>query len=156
MRCVRAVVVLASAVALGAPAAATAANGSYGPWEPIYQGPITAPAGYVCSFTVTAEPVYERPQIRYHYDDAGSIDGYQVTGPLVARITNTKTGASVQRNLSGLGTVTLNPDGSYDAVVNGNFLVFFLGGDNPQSELSCSRGAPSSTAPRRATRPSSP
>jgi hypothetical protein len=73
--------------------------------------------------------------IRYHYDDAGTLDGYQVTGPLVARVTNVETGASIERNLASFGTVTLNPDGSYDAVVEGNFLVFFTSGESPSNEL---------------------
>jgi hypothetical protein len=122
-------------LALCAAGAATGSGGSWGPWEPTYQGPITAPAGVVCSFEVTAEPVRQKMRLRYHYADSGEIDGYQVTGPLIARITNTETGASLQQNLSGLGTVTLNADGSYDAVVDGNFLVFFLAGDSPANEL---------------------
>ena len=112
-----------------------AADGSYRPWQPTYQGPITAPAGAVCSFTVSAEPVREDLRVRYHYDSAGNIDGYEATGQLIGRITNTETGASVVRNLSGPGTVTFNPDGSYDAVVQGDFLVFFLAQDNPANEL---------------------
>jgi len=112
-----------------------AATGSWGPWESTYQGPITAPAGVVCPFEVTAEPVMENLRIRYHYDGAGNIDGYEVTGPLVARVTNTENGKSVRRNLASKGTVFFNPDGSYDAVVDGNFLLFFLDGDNPAHEL---------------------
>jgi hypothetical protein len=133
----RLALLLLSFLALAAAGVATAApdEGSYGPWEPTYQGPITAPAGFVCSFEVTAEPVREHLLVRYHYDAAGNVDGYQATGLLIARITNTETGASVVRNLSGPGTVTFNPDGSYDAVVEGNFLVFFLGQDDPANQL---------------------
>lgn len=123
------------ALALTGAGATSAADGSYGPWEPTYQGPITAPAGVVCSFTVTAEPVREDLRIRYHYDAAGNVDGYEATGQLIGRVTNTETGASVVRNFSGPGTVTFNPDGSYDAVVAGDFLVFFLAQDNPSNEL---------------------
>jgi hypothetical protein len=123
------------AVALAAAGRTSAADGSYGPWEATSQGSITAPAGYVCRFTVTAEPVSEDLRIRYHYDAAGNIDGYQVTGQLIGRITNADTGASVVRNLSGPGTVTFNPDGSYDAVVSGDFLVFFLARDTPSNAL---------------------
>jgi hypothetical protein len=112
-----------------------ASDGSYGPWQATYQGPITAPAGLVCAFTVTAEPVREDLRVRYHYDSAGNVDGYEATGMLIARITNNETGASVVRNLSGPGTVMFNPDGSYDAVVSGDFLVFFLPQDTPSSEL---------------------
>jgi hypothetical protein len=119
----------------GAAGTSAASGGSYGPWEPTYQGPITAPAGIVCPFTVTAEPVREDLRVRYHYDSTGDVDGYEATGQLIARITNEETGASVVRNLSGPGTVTFNPDGSYDAIVSGDFLVFFLGGDTPSHEL---------------------
>jgi hypothetical protein len=114
---------------------AGAEGNGYGPWEPAYQAPITAPAGYVCPFTVTAEPVRQDIRVRYHYDLAGDVDGYQATGQLIGRITNDETGASVVRNLSGPGTVTLGSDGSYDADVSGGFLVFFVPQDNPSREL---------------------
>ena len=123
------------ALALLGAGATTAADGYYGPWQPFYQDPITAPAGVVCSFEVTAEPVRQDIRVRYHYDSAGNIDGYEATGQLIGRITNTETGASVVRNLSGPGTVTFNPDGSWDAVTGGDFLVFFLPQDNPSSQL---------------------
>src|SRR5919204_5569323 len=76
------------AIVLAGAGTTAAAEGSYGPWEPIDQAPIAAPAGLVCPFTVTAEPVLQKLRIRYHYEDAGAVDGYQVTGLLVARITN--------------------------------------------------------------------
>jgi hypothetical protein len=124
------------ALALVGAGATSAADGNgYGPWEPTFQGPITAPAGVVCPFAVTAEPVREDLRVRYHYDAAGNVDGYEATGQLIARITNDETGASVVRNLSGPGTVTFSADGSYDAVVHGDFLVFFLGQDNPSHQL---------------------
>jgi hypothetical protein len=135
MRRVAALVLGVLAFTLAGVPASAGADGSYGPWEPTYQGAITAPAGSVCSFTVTAEPVRENLSVRYHYDAAGNVDGYQAKGLLIARITNVETGSSVVRNLSGPGAVTFNPDGSYDAVVEGNFLVFFLGSDNPANEL---------------------
>ena len=131
-----AVVLLGTFVlALGATGAASAAAGSWGPWEPTYQGPIAVPAGIVCTFPVSAEPVRQHMLIRYHFDDSGAIDGYQVTGPLVARVTNVDSGASVERNLASFGTVTLNADGSFDASVEGNFLVFFTSGESPSNEL---------------------
>jgi len=123
------------ALALVGAGTTAAADGSYGPWQPTYQGPITAPAGVVCSFAVTAEPVREDLRVRYLYDSASNVDGYEATGRLIGRITNTQTGASVVRNLSGPGIVTFNPDGSYDAVVDGDFLVFFLAQDSPSNEL---------------------
>jgi hypothetical protein len=123
------------ALALAAAGTTVAATGSYGPWQPTSQGAITAPAGFVCPFTVTAEPVKQDLRIRYHYDASGAVDGYQVTGQLVGRITNAETDASVVRNLSGPGTVTFNPDGGYDAVVSGDFLVFFLARDTPSNAL---------------------
>jgi hypothetical protein len=129
------VLLVAGALALGAAATGSAAEGSWGPWEPTDQGPIFAPAGLVCPFPVSAEPLFQNLRQRLHYDDAGNVDGYEVTGPLIGRITNVNTGASRVLNLSGLGIVTFNPDGSYDAIVNGNFLVFFKSGENPSNEL---------------------
>jgi hypothetical protein len=124
------------ALALVGAGATSASDGNgYGPWEPTFQGPITAPAGVVCPFTVTAEPVRQDLRVRYHHDAAGNVDGYEVTGQLIGRITNDETDTSVVRNLSGPGTVTFNADGSYDAVVHGDFLVFFLGQDNPSHQL---------------------
>ena len=132
----RATILIALLVlALCTTGAASAGDGSWGPWEPTYQGPITAPAGTVCTFAVSAEPVLQHMLLRYHYDDTGAIDGYQVTGPLVARVTNVESGASVERNLASFGTVMLNADGSYDATVEGNFLVFFTTGESPSNEL---------------------
>jgi hypothetical protein len=122
--------------ALALCAAQTAvAGGSWGTWDATYQGPISVPAGIVCPFAVSAEPVMQHMEVRYHSSDDGTIDAYQVKGPLVARVTNTDTGASLVRNLASFGTVTLNPDGSYDALVTGNFLVFFTGGESPANEL---------------------
>jgi hypothetical protein len=135
MKRLAAVLLSIGALALAGAGATLAADGSYGPWQSTYQGPITAPAGVVCPFTVTAEPVSEDLRVRYHYDSAGNVDGYEATGQLIARITNTETGASVVRNLSGPGTVTFNPDGSYDAIVAGDFLVFFLAQDDPSNAL---------------------
>jgi hypothetical protein len=129
------VVVGALAVTAFTAAPSAAASGSWGPWEPTEQGPINAPAGVVCPFPVSAVPVEQHLLLRYHYDDAGVIDGYEATGSLVGRFTNTDTGQSVVRNLSGPGTVTFGSDGSYDAVVSGNFAVFFLAGDTPANEL---------------------
>src|SRR5204862_7763665 len=106
MKRLAAVLLSIAALALAAAGATLAADGSYGPWEATYQGPITAPAGVVCPFTVTAEPVREDLRVRYHYDAGGNVDGYEASGQLVGRITNTATGTSVVRNLSGPGTVT--------------------------------------------------
>ena len=122
------------ALALGA-AHTAAADGSWGSWEPTFQGPISVPAGVVCPFAVSAEPVHEDLAVRYHYDETGGVDAYQFKGPLVARITNLDTGASVVRSLSGVGTVTPHADGSYDAVFEGGLLLFQRAGDTPSSEL---------------------
>jgi hypothetical protein len=128
-------VMLAVVAFSGAVGVAAAAEDSWGPWEPTYQGPISVPAGLVCSFPVQADPVRQDLAIRYHYDEAGNPDGYQVKGVLIAQITNVDTGASVERNSSSFGTVLYNSDGSWEAVVTGPFLVFFVTGDNPSNQL---------------------
>jgi hypothetical protein len=123
------------ACAAFAAGAATAAGDSYGPWQPTYQGPIDVPAGFVCSFPISAEPVHQHLLLRYRYDAAGNIVGYQVTGPIVVRITNTLTGDTVQRNAASLATVTLNPDGSWTALFDGNLLLFMTVDDTPSGQL---------------------
>jgi hypothetical protein len=120
--------------ALGA-AQAAAADGSWGPWEPTFQGPISVPAGAVCPFAVSAGPVHEDLAVRYHYEDTGAIDAYELKGPLVARITNLESWASVVRSLSGFGTVIPHADGPYDATFEGGLLLFLGSGDSPSSEL---------------------
>jgi hypothetical protein len=122
------------ALALGA-ATAAAADGSWGSWEPTFQGPITVPAGTVCPFAVSAEPVREDLAVRYHFDASGSVDAYEFKGPLLARITNVDTGASAVRSLSGFGSVVPHADGSYDAVFEGGVLLFLRSADSPSSEL---------------------
>jgi len=92
MRRLATISLTAFALTLWLVGAATGASGSWGPWEPTYQGPITAPAGVVCPFAVSASPVREDLKVRYHYDEAGAIDGYESNGPLIARITNLQTG----------------------------------------------------------------
>lgn len=126
---------IVSALALCAVPAASAGTGSWGSWEPTYQGPIAAPAGAVCPFPVSAEAVSQDLRLRYHFDEAGNADGYEIVGPLVARITNTVTGASIERNLASKGTVFFAEDGSWEAVVDGNFLIFFTERDSPSTEL---------------------
>jgi len=121
-------------LALGA-ASAGAADGSWGSWEPTFQGPLSVPAGAVCLFAVSAEPVRENLAVRYHYDDTGTVDAYEFKGPLLARITNLDTGESVVRSLSGFGSVVPHADGSYDAVFEGGLLLFLGSGDSPSSQL---------------------
>jgi hypothetical protein len=135
MKRVAALIVAVLGLALAGIATAADTGTGYGAWESTFQGPITAPTGLVCPFQVTAAPVREDLRVRYHYDADGNIDGYQATGQLIARITNDETGKSVVRNLSGPGTVTFYPDGSYDAVASGGFLIFFLPGDDPSQQL---------------------
>ena len=122
------------ALALGA-ATAAAADGSWGRWEPTFQGAFTVPAGAVCPFAVSAEPIREDLAVRYHYDDTGAVDAYEFKGPLLAQITNLDTGESVVRSLSGFGSVVPHADGSYDAVFEGGLLLFMGSGDSPASEL---------------------
>jgi hypothetical protein len=86
MKRLAAVFVIVLGLALAGAASAADGNG-YGPWESTFQGAITAPAGAVCTFQVTASPVREDLRVRYHYDSAGNVDGYDATGQLIARIT---------------------------------------------------------------------
>src|SRR5918911_4392833 len=66
-----------AALALAGAGTSSAADGSYGPWESTYQGPITAPAGVVCPFTVTAGAPRGKLRLPYHHHSAGQRARYE-------------------------------------------------------------------------------
>jgi hypothetical protein len=115
---------LAVATAVGMPAiastatasAATAGTTSAAAWQPYRTAPWTDAPGAVCSFGVAATPVDDQEQERIlaSYPD-GSPQLQVFRGPLFVRYTNTSTGASVVRDLSGYGWFHYGPDGSIDA-----------------------------------------
>ncbi|WP_225730729.1 MULTISPECIES: hypothetical protein [unclassified Nocardia] len=96
--------------------------------------PFDYPAGEVCAFPAHVEfPVSDLTE-QVWYDGAGRPLFGTETGALVIRITNTDTGRTVDRNISGDGTLvypTLDQD---DFVLSGgDWSAGFHGSDSPAS-----------------------
>lgn len=108
----------AAVIALCAPGASAA------DWQP-YR---TSPADYTgtCSFPVHAEAVTDEEETRI---DAVLPDGspriQEFRGPLTMRFTNTSTGASVVRDLSGYGRLHFFADGGSTGYFDGGVSVHF-------------------------------
>jgi hypothetical protein len=93
---------LATGPAASAATAATTAN--LPPWQTYRTGSFGYAAGQVCSFGLSGVPVKDGEQYRtlqYYPDGTAELNEYR--GPLYVRFTNTATGRSVVRNLSGYG-----------------------------------------------------
>ena len=110
------------AAALGVPAAAGAATtvpaGSSVPWQQYRTAPWTDPPGAVCAFGVTTSILVDQEQERVlaSYPN-GQPKLQEFRGPLVVRYTNTSTGQSVVRDLSGYGWFHYRADGSSQALI---------------------------------------
>lgn len=133
---------LAGPAALAAPvdsAAATArssvARGGSAGWEPVPAPPFVLPAGEVCSFEVAGEfPVNEQRAFVLRGPDGEKRFEY-ITGRLVGVFTNTSSGETVERDLSGIGAITYRPDGGFRLAVVGAALIGFHPGDDPANIL---------------------
>jgi hypothetical protein len=79
---------------------------------PLPEAPFSYPAGEVCAFPVSVTNPVQQEFITYLCDDEGNVVGATITGKLIATITNTATGESVDRILTGLGTISFGSDGS--------------------------------------------
>ena len=111
--------VVVVAAALGVPAAATpAAADSSVPWQQYRTAPWTDAPGAVCTFGVTTSIVVDQEQERVlaNYPN-GDPKLQEFRGPLVVRYTNTSTGQSVVRSLSGYGWFHYGTDGSSEALI---------------------------------------
>ncbi len=87
-----------------AASAATAGTTKLPPWQTYRTGSFGYAAGQVCSFGLSGVPVKDGEQYRtlqYYPDGTAELNEYR--GPLYVRFTNTSTGRSVVRNLSGYG-----------------------------------------------------
>lgn len=114
-RLVAAAVLLGLPLTIGAtPAAATS------PWTPYRAADFVVPAGDRCSFELRGEVVSDKERIRTldTYSD-GSPRVQQVVGQLVVRYTNTATGRSVVRNLTGNALIDYGTDGSFTLILKG-------------------------------------
>ena len=101
--------------ALVAGFAAPAWASSPSPWQPVHEQPFTQPAGAVCPFALHGDIVTDHVLVRtlQTYPD-GSAEEQEFAGPLVIRFTNLSTGASVERNLTGIAYFFYEPDGTIE------------------------------------------
>jgi hypothetical protein len=106
-------------VTLIAPAAG-AADGSAGNggWKPFRSQPFDSTN--VCSFTIHGDIVEDQEEVRVDatYPD-GSTKVEEFRGPLVIRFTNTSTGESVVRDVSGYAVLHFKQDGGSTWFFNG-------------------------------------
>ena len=98
------------------------------------------PAGFVCPFALSAEPIVDRATTTIHYDKQGDIRWFHGSGALVYRYTNDDTGKSVDLNISGPGKQTEGADGLIHVDGNGPWSLLFFPGDNPSSTALYIRG----------------
>lgn len=115
------------------PAAASAGTPTptaTGGWTPVTYGSLDQPAGTDCSFELKidfpTQGVEQRISVTY---PDGSPLRTDFRGPLIARYTNAATGASVDEDLSGVGTLYNFPDGSSLWNISDNFGVSIKPGD---------------------------
>jgi hypothetical protein len=96
---------------------------------------VTFPAGTLCSFPVTWESVVNG-LFFITFVDRGDDFRFQIgAGYQVTRVTNEATHESIVINVTGPGKVTANPDGSITLAGGGHWLVGFLPGDSPSSQM---------------------
>lgn len=127
----------AAAVTGAAPAAAAPAAGGHTVTGP---APVPAPdfdlaAGDVCAFGVHGTYPVNRQQGWTTTDASGRTVAEYVQGTLTGVFTNTATGRSVTRDLSGQGLSTYAADGSSVFTGHGPALVGFHAGDRPAHQL---------------------
>jgi hypothetical protein len=82
-----------------------------------------------CDFDVFLHVVENKEFITTYFDDDGSPTRQIITGQLVVELTNLETGESIVYNISGPVFVTFSEDGSFDVVLGGRSLLFFVPGD---------------------------
>jgi hypothetical protein len=101
----------------------TALADTPGPWTPYHSQGFEAPAGTRCPFGLRGEVLRDHELIRtLSTQPDGSPDVQEIVGPLVFRFTNTATGRSVVRNLTGTGLIDHGTDGSFTLyLVGGHF-----------------------------------
>ncbi|MFI8849903.1 hypothetical protein ACIGW3_06815 [Streptomyces sp. NPDC053499] len=83
------------------------------PWRPFRPGDITLPGGVYCPFDLHLHLVEDEEMTRVdsRYPD-GSVHINEYKGKLVVDFTNTDSGVTVRRDLSGRGAEELRPDGT--------------------------------------------
>ena len=120
LRHIVAVLVLLAATVLAAPATAGAASHPV-PWHRFRTAPWHDAPGKVCTFGLSGTPVKDREQTRIlaRYPN-GKPRVQEFRGPLYVRYTNTHTGKTLTRNLSGYGWFFYGPSGGVRFFVPGH------------------------------------
>lgn len=97
------------------------------PWSPYRTAPFTLPAGTRCPFPLRGTPVYDDERIRTlaTFPD-GTPRVQEVDGPLIVRYTDTDSGATVVRDLTGRALVTYGPDGGFREILERGHLAVGL------------------------------
>jgi hypothetical protein len=96
-----------------------------GDWEPYRTEPFEVAAGTRCPFTLRGDVLKDQEEIRtFATFPDGSPRVQAIRGPLVMRFTNVESGESVVRDLSGLGLLFYEGDGSFTLfLAHGRFAV---------------------------------
>ncbi|MFG3254170.1 hypothetical protein [Streptomyces sp. NPDC048172] len=97
------------------------------------------PAGDVCPFDMHTEFPVADLTLRTWKNDAGDPVFAIESGPLVARVTNTWTGETVERDISGTGTHTY-PDKKTDILSGPDWAGVLHKGDKPANKLLIAHG----------------
>jgi hypothetical protein len=132
MRIARIVLLLVAATLAAVAPAATASAAPPGPWEPYRTEPFELPAGARCPFGLRGDVLLDRERIRTlteHPD--GSPHLQEIIGPLMMRFTNTDTGRSVVRNLTGTALLDNGSDGSFTLYLVGGHMAVGLAATDP-------------------------
>ena len=108
----RRIIVIALAVVAGAFAGTAPANAGSG-WEPWPSAPFDQAAGESCDFAVHGDPIVDEVVVKTvtTYPD-GSPKVQLAKGPLIYRLTNLDTGATVDADASGSAVFEFFPDDS--------------------------------------------
>lgn len=94
-------------------------------WSPYRTAPFTLPAGTRCPFGLSGTPVRDEERIRTlaTFPD-GTPRVQEVDGPLVVRYTDTDTGTSVVRDLTGRALIIYGAGGGFREILEwGHFAV---------------------------------
>ena len=122
----------ASVLAVAALAVTPVAH-AQGQWTPYHAEDFSYAAGTVCPFELAAHIVRDKERYRTTaYFPDGSPRYQEFTGQLVIRYTNTETGKSVVRNLTGRGDFEYFADGGFALYDKGGHIAVGLyPGDEP-------------------------
>lgn len=128
---------VAVAVLQGGPGTASAASSpsvsstASGGWKRYVAEDFTSPAGDLCRFRLSSTVLFDAEYVRTTASFRnGSPRRQEYVGPLVVRVTNQRTDAHIQRDLSGRAVVVYRKNGGYDFRIQGPAAVGFCPGDS--------------------------